>query len=107
MGICLFGMGIGQAADVLIFSRCKVWLKDGIGEGERCGAIGRGRAMVAMVKGLEKGRGRGSALLMWFQYIHDITASGIYGRQGTSRRLAWLIEEFNAFFFLSGEQRLV
>ncbi len=49
-GRCLLGIGIGHAAEVLILSRFRVWVKEGSGDEERCGAIGRGRAIVAMVQ---------------------------------------------------------
>jgi len=49
MGKCLFGIGIGHAADVLILSRLRVGVR-GCGEEERvCSdGIGRGRAIVAI-----------------------------------------------------------
>ncbi len=48
-GRCLFGIGIGHAADVLILSRLSVGV-NGCGEEDRVcpEGIGRGRAMVAM-----------------------------------------------------------
>jgi hypothetical protein len=53
MGRCLFGMGIGQAAEVLILSRLRVGVK-GCGEEDRVcpEGIGRGNAMVAISKQL-------------------------------------------------------
>lgn len=48
-GRCLFGMGIGQAAEVLMLSSFNGCDKEGSGDEERCGCIGRGKAMVAMV----------------------------------------------------------
>jgi hypothetical protein len=48
-GRCLFGMGIGHTAEVLMLSRLRVGVK-GCGEEDRGwpAGIGRGRAMVAM-----------------------------------------------------------
>lgn len=50
MGRCLFGIGIGHAAAVLMLSRLRVGVK-GWGEEDRVwpAGIGRGRAMVAIV----------------------------------------------------------
>ena len=47
-GMCLLGMGIGHAADVLMWSRLRV---EGRGDKDRmCSTIGRGeRAIVAIV----------------------------------------------------------
>ena len=49
-GRCLFGIGTGQAVEVLIPSKCKVAVR-GRGDADRvCAAeIGRGRAMVAII----------------------------------------------------------
>ena len=51
-GKCLFGMGIGHAAEVLMLSRLRVGVK-GCGDEERVcpEGMGRGSAMVAMMRG--------------------------------------------------------
>src|SRR5450432_2114744 len=48
-GKCLFGMGIGHAAELFMLSKAKVVVREGRGEEERCGGIGRGMAIVAIV----------------------------------------------------------
>lgn len=48
-GKCLFGMGIGHTADVLMLSKFKDVVSDGSGEEERWGDIGRGRATAAIL----------------------------------------------------------
>ena len=55
-GRCLFGIGMGQIAEEFIGSSCKEWLGVGSGEVERCGGMGRGSAIVAMVTGVAGGR---------------------------------------------------
>lgn len=47
-GKCLFGMGIGHGAEVFKLSKVRLVDRLGSGEEERCGAIGRGMAMVAI-----------------------------------------------------------
>lgn len=47
MGRCLFGIGMGHAAEVLMLSRLKVGVS-GCGDVERVDIIGRGRAIVAI-----------------------------------------------------------